>query len=1187
MKSLQIFGWQVVFCAILAGGLTGLGSHTLHAAEAEEIITVKAVDGTLQIFADAPPRWINTTTNQILRPGDRLRTGKNSKVTVLWSDSSAVTFEALTEIEILPPHRPGSGAGLHLIQGLFSFLHRGPPARYRVVSSGVDAGIYGTEFVMAAGPDPAANGAERTYLWVVDGRVNFGNEILRLDVTNGQAAVAGPGVAPQYVAGFVAKNLLQWAFYYPAVLDLEEVPLSVAERGLLSQSITNYEAGDLLAALAAYPAGRTPASPAERIFYAALLLSVGQISNVAPALVELSDAREGERVSRLALALRELIAAVKNEALSSASVPQLATELLGASYYEQSKAKGDASLRRALELARAATERSPKFSFAWARVADLEFSFGRTRQAMEALERSLALAPRNAQSLALKGFLLAARNNPREAIDWFNRAINVDSGLANAWLGRGLCRIRRGDLAGGREDLLIAAAIEPQRSLLRSYLAKAWENGGDWKKGMHELDLAKGLDPGDPTPWLYSALLNADHNRLNEGIRDLEKSKELNDNRQVFRARLLLDQDRAVGNANLARLYADAAMADVAVREAGRGVAADYANYSAHLFLANSYEAQRRASLSSLRFEAPAINEYLVASLLGPASGQLLAQPITQLEYSRLLEEDRLGLLANTEYFSRGAWHHSSAQYGTIGRSSYSIEAEYRSEPGERPNQDLEIRQLEAKFKQQLTPQDSVYLHVLDYRANGGDPLQHFDPGEVLTGFRFREKQSPTLLAGYHHEWSPQQHTLVLAGRVTDTLRAENPFGIVLALDRRAGETNGLAPVGVSERSSSQVEIYSADVQHIATSRRQTLVIGGRIEWTLQDEFHSVVDPSGDFYLLLSTNNPVSVQNARATTFGSSLYVYDYLTVTKDLQAVGGVALTYQEFPVNTASAPMTSDKENRKQASPKAGLVWTPAWWMELRGSYTRSLTGLGLGESVRLEPAHVAGLVQTFRGVVPTSLVGGLDGVDLETAELVWDFHWRDTFFAIGWQRLEGKRTRRLGLYLTQPVDSYDLPPERGLLRESIHFTENAFDLSVHQLVGKEWSFGAHYRLAFAELDRSYPEYDPSIVVEGLDGRHREKACLHTVELSALYRHHTGVFGRADANWFLQTRRDDGAKLPGEDFWQLNLKTGYRFPKQRAEITVGVLNATGVDYRLSPLNAYSEQPRSRTFYAQLLLNF
>jgi hypothetical protein len=63
--------------------------------------------------------------------------------------------------------------------------------------------------------------------------------------------------------------------------------------------------------------------------------------------------------------------------------------------------------------------------------------------------------------------------------------------------------------------------------------------------------LAREIDAGDPTPWLYSALLLQQQNRINEGIRDLQRSQDLNDNRQVYRSRLLLDQDRAGARSEL------------------------------------------------------------------------------------------------------------------------------------------------------------------------------------------------------------------------------------------------------------------------------------------------------------------------------------------------------------------------------------------------------------------------------------------------------------------------------------------------------------------------------------------------------------------------------------------------------------------------------------------------------------
>jgi len=102
------------------------------------------------------------------------------------------------------------------------------------------------------------------------------------------------------------------------------------------------------------------------------------------------------RSLRLADALRTLIAAVKLEPSNTNSSLELASEWLAQSYAHQSH--GD--LRNALQAARKSVEISPDFGFGWTRVAELEFSYGHTGQAHEALERGLLYSPRNAQALA-------------------------------------------------------------------------------------------------------------------------------------------------------------------------------------------------------------------------------------------------------------------------------------------------------------------------------------------------------------------------------------------------------------------------------------------------------------------------------------------------------------------------------------------------------------------------------------------------------------------------------------------------------------------------------------------------------------------------------------------------------------------------------------------------------------------
>ena len=50
----------------------------------------------------------------------------------------------------------------------------------------------------------------------------------------------------------------------------------------------------------------------------------------------------------------------------------------------------------------------------------------------------------------------------------------LDSASPLARCGLGLASIRKGDLARGRNDIEIATGLDPNRSLLRSYLGKAY-----------------------------------------------------------------------------------------------------------------------------------------------------------------------------------------------------------------------------------------------------------------------------------------------------------------------------------------------------------------------------------------------------------------------------------------------------------------------------------------------------------------------------------------------------------------------------------------------------------------------------------------------------------------------------------------------------------------------------------------
>jgi len=1142
-------------------------------------IRIVELQGTAEVASGTAAAWAPAQTNQILHPFDRLRTGANSRIAFLWSDRSVVSFGALTEIEVLPPDSGDAQCGLHLLRGIISFFHRDKPGRIRVITRGAVAGVEGTEFVMAA------DETERTTLSVIDGKVRFGNEQATLVLTNGQQAVAGPGRAPVRTAGFIANNILQWCFYYPAVIDPADLPFTPEEQKNLGESLRAYRSGDLPAALASCPTGWRPGSDAERVYYAGLLLSVGQVEPSESALASMSGSDASSRPQRIAAALRRLIAAVKRQPNAAMVRPQLATEFLANSYYEQSCAIPGISLPAALDSARQAATNSPDFGFGWERVAELEFSFGHTRRALGALDKSLNLTPRNAQALALKGFLLAAQNRTGEAVGWFDRALAVDSALGNAWLGRGLCRIRRGDARGGREDLLVAAALEPQRAELRSYLGKAYADAGNYPRATKELRRAEKMDPNDPTPWLYSALLNQENNRINDAIRDLEKSQALNDNRSVYRSQLLLDQDQAVRSANLAAMYRDAGMDDVATREASRAVNYDYANYSAHLFLANSYAELSDPNEINLRYETPAESEYLLANLLSPVSAGTMSPTISQQEYSPLFERDGFGVVSSTEYLSRGAWTQAGAQFGTFGNFGYDVEGFYRTDPGQRVNNDIEQRQLSAALKYQLTPQDTVYLQVKQYQADSGDLYQYYNPTNANPAARVNEDQTPNIFLGYHHEWAPGVDTLFFAGRLKESLSLANPAGPTLLATVPFGTVTSLDGLTMNEQLEDDLTIYSGELQQIWQTPEHNTIVGTRFQYGDYDIQNVQNTPSILPFLFPLPPDNAAQQDVSTMFRRFSVYGYHQWQIFEPLQLIGGVAYDRMTFPENFQTAPISGNTKTEDQISPKAGLIFAPFDNTTFRFAYTRSLGGAGLDQSYQIEPSQVAGFIQSYRSIIPESVAGPIPGAKFETYgfSLEQKLPTR-TYLGISGELLNSDADQIVGVFDYFPLQFPPLAVPSGL-NERLDYTEQSLLFTANQLLGKNWALGARYRVSDAVLNENFTDVPDALAPGSIQPRQRMHAILNQADLLMVYNHPCGFFAQGEAHWYDQSNSVGGE--PGDDFWQFNAYAGYRFLHRQGQVTLGLLNITGQNYNLNPLNLYNELPRSRTLLVSLQLNF
>lgn len=1123
------------------------------------------IEGKVNVASAGTLDWKAGRTNQILKVGERVHTGERSRATIRLSDLSVLRVNELTTLEIRPLAQPGQRMLLDLKAGRTYLFNREKPTELQFRTPLASGAIRGTEFEL--GVDEATG---RTVLTLLEGAVTLGNAQDEITLASGEQGVVEPGQPPRKSPVIDAINVIQWSLYYPAVLDVDEAGLADAERQALADSLAAYRSGDLLRALDAYPANRQPASDPERVYRAALLLTVGQVGQTETVLGGLTEP------SPLAGALRRLIAAVKNQTDTNPVpllprfdfLPGSGTVLLAESYYQQSRS----NLKDALAAARKAVLKSTNFGGAWIRVAELEMSFGRMGAALDALDRGLELSPRHAAGHALRGYALARQGRTRQAEQSFNDAIALDGALGNAWLGRGLCRFRHGDRADGREDLQVAATLEPQRALLRSYLGKAFAKEGDLRRAEKELNLARDSDPNDPTAWLYLALLQREENRINEAIDNLEKSKALNDNRGIYQSRFGLEQDQATRSANLAGIYLDAGLTDWSVREASRSVSADYGNYSAHLFLANSYNALRDPKLINLRYETAWLSEQLTANLLAPAAAGAFPLNIAEEPYTRLFDGNHLGVVNSTEYFSSGQWIQRGSQYGILGNSSWSLDAYYQWDPGQRPNNDFEQTALSATFKQQLTAKDSLLLRAEHTTIESGDVAQYFFQTDASRTQRIHERQDPNVFLGWHREWGPGVHTLFLGGYLEDNLDFDGAFDLVTFF-RAAGP---VVPVSTKlpVRYETDFKALSGELQQIWQNERHAVVVGGRVQGGTAKTQSSVLTSDA------SMTNYVA-QRFENDLLRASAYAYWSWQVVRPLQLQAGLSYDYLDFPENTAVPPISDDQERADQLSPKAGFTFTPWTNTILHGAWTRSLGGVYFDTSVRLEPTQVGGFNQAFRSVAPESIVGLVPGTSFETFGLALEqkFPTR-TYVTLAAELLYSDAARAIGA-----LDTTIMGTTASELRQTVDFRERSLSATVNQLLGNNWSVGANWRLTDADLRAKVPDLDAFPQLANLASQ-RPEALLHQVTLFANYQSRRGFFGQAWSVWSHQ--ESDGYPVElADDFWQHNLAVGWRLPRRRAELRVSLLNIFDRDYRLNPLTLYQELPRERTLAVGLKFYF
>ncbi|HSD29706.1 MAG TPA: FecR domain-containing protein, partial [Vicinamibacteria bacterium] len=672
--------------------------------------TVSA-QGRVEMRRAGQSQWLPVKLERAHCPGDAVRLGPLSRAAIVLRDGAVLRLDQNTTITFTP-QAERAATWVELLTGAVHFWSR-MPRTLRITTPFVNGSVEGTEFLVEVDAVEA-----RLSVW--EGRVLAENAQGTLTLAAGQSAAARAGQPPTLRPIVVRPDdAVAWALHYPPVLDLrpDDFPDRPGEAwpAELRSSIAAARAGDLEAAFAAL--ARVPdtvSDPRVFAYRASLLLAVGRADEARPAIERALALAPGHAP---ALALRSTVAVAQNARADAvrlaneavASDPASAAARVAQSYARQA-AFDLAGARESLE---AAARLDPNSGLVRARLAELWLADGRVDRALREAEEAVRLEPGLSRTHSVLGFVRLARLEVGPATAAFEQAIALDSAAPLPRLGLGLARIRRGDLRGGRQDLEIAASLDPAHSLIRSYLGKAYYEERRPKLAVGQYERAEALDPMDPTARFYQAILEQSVNRPVDALRSLQRSIELNDNRGVYRSRLMLDEDLAARGASLGRLYDELRFPQLALTEGWQTLRTDPANYSAHRLLADSYAALPR-------HENARLSELLQSQLLQPVSiapvqphlaeGELLildgagpAEPALN-EFNPLFVRDRLAVQLSGLAGTNETFGDEVIVSGIGGPLSFSVGQFHYQTDGFRPNNDLEHDVYDAFFQLTLSP---------------------------------------------------------------------------------------------------------------------------------------------------------------------------------------------------------------------------------------------------------------------------------------------------------------------------------------------------------------------------------------------------------------------------------------------------------------------------------------------------
>jgi Tfp pilus assembly protein PilF len=1083
-----------------------------------------SLQGSVFFDADSHGHWQVAQLNELICQGSRVRVAPFSRASLRLP--SGIVFR-LGEGSVLSLNGIGASKPtvLDLLKGFVHFISR-TPRQLQINTPIANAGPEGTEFAMRVDDNQVA-------LWVYEGGVRFFNAKGSIRLKPGQGGRTLKGQAPQARIDIKPQDAVNWALYYPPLIPYPDSAMSIDTD--IRAAIQHFHQGRIEAALSQLNA---LASDKHTLYFfkvrAAIRLTIGEVEL---ALQDIQILLANNAHDADALALQSVLALTQNrkdEAYTLAqqaivAAPHSATAYSALSYAEQ----GRFELDKALDAAKLAANYAPDDAMVLARLAELELSKGATGDSDKAAQRALALDTNLERTQTVMGFAYLLRTETDNALQRFEKAVSLDSTSPLARLGLGLAKIRNGDLAAGRQDLEIAAILDPNNALLRSYLGKAYYEEKRSTLAEDQFGLAKERDAKDPTPYFYDAILKQTTNRPIEALQDMQKAIELNDNRGVYRSKLLLDDDKAVRSTGLGRIYKELGFDDVARRQATASLAIDPSNYSAHRLLADSY-------LYRPRQEIARASEVLQAQLLQPLNYNPVQPQLayTDLniaksagfadtafnEYSRLFEGNQHHLTGSGLYGSNDTRADEAVLSGVYDKFAYSLGHMHYQTDGFRPNADLKHNLYNAFGQYEFSPQLSVQAEYRYRDTEQGDIRMVGDVTRSDKNFR-RNLQQSTYRFGA--KYSPTQHS--------DWL-----FSYIYA-DRHEDIKGG--QLTKPYNSSVNHHGYQFEAQYLYHGERFNSVIGGG-SYQLNNNFlfNVFIPQINRFIPAINDKDYEHNQN-----FG---YIYTHIDLLKNIVAT--IGLSYDNYFDDLENANFTIS-----QLSPKLGLQW------QVNSALTLRIAGFQTVKSPivvnqLLQPMQIAGFNQFFddpNGTRTTQYGVGLDAHPINN-------------FYIGAEAY--KRDLNVPSIHTEIKSVVFSKQEQALYRVYFNWLPYA-----------NWQFNSEMRFESFRGPKQLADY------QSVDSAY--------IPLNVRYFNKIGFFADVTGQFVHQSvlSSDQNVDSFNSNFILLDAAVGYRFPKQYGMISLEAKNLLDKNFkyrdRSYQMNEYraSDLIPERLLFARLTLNF